>query len=126
MKLNMIRASRGETVPSLLTSFGRSGFCQRKSLSVTWTDCMADVKPVAVAVIVTLIVPCCVLWTAVIVKFADVWLAGIVTVAGTVASLGLLLVRLTTSGWLTLEPVRIGVPVAVPPTSGIDAGLIAS
>jgi hypothetical protein len=48
------------------------------------------------------------------------------TEAGTVAALVLLLARLTTKAWLRSALLRVTVPVAVPPISGIDGGLIAS
>jgi hypothetical protein len=68
----MIRASMPETEPSLFTSLGLSGFCQRWSPSTTVTVCVAAANPVAVAVTVTIVVPSDVSWTAVIGKLAEV------------------------------------------------------
>ena len=62
--------------------------------------------------------------TAVTTNVFDTWLAGIVTVADTVASDVSLLSRVTTSNWLMSESLRVTVPVALPPFSLIAAGLI--
>ncbi len=56
------------------------------------------------------------------VNVADEAPAGIVTVAGTVATAGALLLKLTTKA-VAVGVLRVTLPVAVPPFSEIDDGL---
>ena len=74
--------------------------------SHTWMLMLPVASPGAVAVTTTLCGPWCRLFcTAVKLKAAEVWPAGMVTLAGTVKSPVLLDARLTTKGTLNVPPI---------------------